>query len=637
MDPIYLSVLVSAEKKFWRCVQSGEPPHLINAEPPRPRIEAIRIVDMSSSNSWSEFAALFQTTRDAFLDHERAKSELKALMPEDAKEAIGHGVRARRSKRARWASMFWRRKRAMPRSSELVAALAAALAKAQAELVNPEKSLTAIIRAGRPGESERNFLLCLARKWARHRAQESRPACDRHAGDHRHRCDGWDGQFDATLAHASGEWVASDWPVCPIGETASPQRMGAALTYARRYALFTLVGIAGEDDFDAPDVCDGARSPTPSAVERSLKPSDGQLRVPPRKPGNGQRRHGMHGERPSTLASEQSSTLREQLLTALGNVTSSDGATIWAQEALAAKNRLASTDAKLVEDAFEQRLSKLAPTATEEAPADAALTPYAGIVGAHETAAKGNSDRDQPDRIDKSMLAIATPRRYRSREHLRYVSKQACLICGRKQSDPHHLRFLQPRALGRKVKATNPPSRSVARITARFIAPATNRPGGGRRASIPSELRVCSGDERGTIIRKVVTKRLHRGLDQMPRHRTARGKRAPTGPMTVELREQHGFAARCRNGCTALSRERRHRLCRPRHRRSPWNLAPSQQALSGLVAPAILRAHLGCAEPCRAEHSPRCAAGTGSIRWTTTQGLDPRRRAGRPDLPRSGG
>jgi hypothetical protein len=98
MDPLYLSVLVQAEKKFWRCVQSGEVPHLINAEPPRPRIEAIRIVDMSSSNSWAEVAALFCSTRDAFLDHERAKSELKALMPEDAREAIGHGVRGKRSK-----------------------------------------------------------------------------------------------------------------------------------------------------------------------------------------------------------------------------------------------------------------------------------------------------------------------------------------------------------------------------------------------------------------------------------------------------------------------------------------------------------------------------------------------------------
>jgi predicted phage-related endonuclease len=98
MDPLYLSVLVQAEKKFWRCVQSGELPHLINAEAPRPRIEAIRIVDMSSSNSWAEFAGLFRNTREAFLDHERAKGELKALMPDDAREAIGHGVRAKRSK-----------------------------------------------------------------------------------------------------------------------------------------------------------------------------------------------------------------------------------------------------------------------------------------------------------------------------------------------------------------------------------------------------------------------------------------------------------------------------------------------------------------------------------------------------------
>jgi hypothetical protein len=98
MDPLYLSVLVSAEKKFWRCVQSGETPHLTNAEPPRPRIEAIRIVDMGSSNSWAEFAALFRNTRTAFLDHERSKTELKGLIPEDAREAIGHGVRAKRSK-----------------------------------------------------------------------------------------------------------------------------------------------------------------------------------------------------------------------------------------------------------------------------------------------------------------------------------------------------------------------------------------------------------------------------------------------------------------------------------------------------------------------------------------------------------
>jgi predicted phage-related endonuclease len=98
VDPLYLSVLVQAEKKFWRCVQSGATPHLINAEPPRPRIAAIRIVDMSSSNSWAEIAGILRNTRGAYLEHERAKTELKALLPEDAKEAIGHGVRARRSK-----------------------------------------------------------------------------------------------------------------------------------------------------------------------------------------------------------------------------------------------------------------------------------------------------------------------------------------------------------------------------------------------------------------------------------------------------------------------------------------------------------------------------------------------------------
>jgi hypothetical protein len=153
----------------------------------------------------------------------------------------------------------------------------------------------------------------------------------------------------------------------------------------------------------------------------------------------------MHGERPSTLEPEQSAALREKLLTAVGDITSADGVTIWAQQALAAKNRLAATDAKLVEDAFEHKLSKFAPSETAEVAADAApSTP-------HETSAKGNGDLDQPNGIDKSVLVIATPRRYRNPEHLRYVAQQACLICGRKQSDPHHLRYLQPRALGRKV------------------------------------------------------------------------------------------------------------------------------------------------------------------------------------------
>ena len=97
-DPLYQHLIVTAERKFWRCVESGEPPRLFGVEPPKPRIEAVRVVDMSASNSWAEFADLFRNTRQAFLDHERSKAELKAMMPEDAKEASGHGIRAKRSK-----------------------------------------------------------------------------------------------------------------------------------------------------------------------------------------------------------------------------------------------------------------------------------------------------------------------------------------------------------------------------------------------------------------------------------------------------------------------------------------------------------------------------------------------------------
>jgi predicted phage-related endonuclease len=97
-DQLYQHLLLTAEKKFWRCVSFGEPPRLFGVEPPRPRIEAVRTVDMAASNSWAEFAVLFRSTRPAFLEHERAKTELKGLMPEDAKEVFGHGIRAKRSK-----------------------------------------------------------------------------------------------------------------------------------------------------------------------------------------------------------------------------------------------------------------------------------------------------------------------------------------------------------------------------------------------------------------------------------------------------------------------------------------------------------------------------------------------------------
>src|SRR5262245_41343413 len=181
--------------------------------------------------------------------------------------------------------MSWKRRRAMQRSSESVGALASALAKAQAELVNPEKSLTATIRVAGPGEGERTFRyaplssgLDIVRKTlGQHEiATVQSTAIDQASGIV---------NLTTVLAHASGEWIASDWPVCPIAEMASPQRMGAALTYARRYALFTLVGIAGEDDLDAPDIttCEPAAGREPASRQDRFRP-------PPRGSGNGRLR-----------------------------------------------------------------------------------------------------------------------------------------------------------------------------------------------------------------------------------------------------------------------------------------------------------------------------------------------------------
>jgi hypothetical protein len=336
----------------------------------------------------------------------------------------------------------------MHRSSESVAALASAMAKAQAELINPEKSLTAIIRAGRPGEGERSFRyaplasgLDIVRKTlGQHEiATIQTTAIDQASGLV---------NLTTVLAHASGEWIASDWPVCPIAETASPQRMGAALTYARRYALFTLVGIAGEDDLDAPDLCGAAASSPASAADRGLGQLSDQSRVPSRIPRNGRGRGATKGEPSPILDGEQSAALRDTLLADIGEIASAERAARWAQEALAAKNKLTASDAKLVEETFERRLSALASAETSPSKNDALA--IADAVP-QETTRTASAHPDQSVGIDKSVLAVAAPRRYRNREHLRYVAKQPCLICGRRPSDPHHLRYLQPRALGRRA------------------------------------------------------------------------------------------------------------------------------------------------------------------------------------------
>jgi hypothetical protein len=321
------------------------------------------------------------------------------------------------------------------------------LAKAQAELVNPEKSLTATIRTGRPGDGERSFRyaplssgLDIVRKTlGQHEiATLQTTAIDQTAGMV---------NLTTTLAHASGEWIASDWPVCPIAETANPQRMGAALTYARRYALFTLVGIAGEDDLDAPDICMPARVTGVSTTGSSR----GGLQLLPQTRGNGKIRGAAKTASPTVLLTDESVAVRDRLLSEIAELASQDKATTWAGEALPTKNTLTAGDAKLVEDAFEWKLSQL--SALPDETAEPAITEALPIsVEGSQGIDTGNTDNElQPKGIDKSVLAVSAPRRYRNKEHLRYVTLQPCLLCARKPSDAHHLRFVQPRALGRKT------------------------------------------------------------------------------------------------------------------------------------------------------------------------------------------
>src|SRR5262245_60930980 len=337
----------------------------------------------------------------------------------------------------------------MQRSSPSIAALATALAKAQIELTNPEKSLTGTIEPhggerGGPGgqRSARQFRyaplssgLDIVRKTlGQHEiATVQTTAIDQVSGIV---------NLTTVLAHASGEWIASDWPVCPIAEMANPQRMGAALTYARRYALFTLVGIAGEDDLDAPDIA--ACAPI---AGRELDARRDRFQ-PPRGSGNGRLRN-TEGNAAAVLDAGHSAALRDKLLAEVESLTSADSAVTWAARTLGAKNTLVATDARRLEDAFEQKLSGFpSPVANDFSAGEGATAAEVTSQGQPQACRAGS---DEPSGVDKSVLAVAAPRRYRNREHLRFVARQACLVCGRKPSDPHHLRYVQPRALGRKA------------------------------------------------------------------------------------------------------------------------------------------------------------------------------------------
>ena len=337
----------------------------------------------------------------------------------------------------------------MQRSSESIASLAAALAKAQVELVNPEKSLTATIRSDGLGRSERAFryaplssgLDIVGKVLGQHEiATVQTTSVDQTAGTV---------ILTTVLAHASGEWIASDWPVCTISETATPHRMGAALTYARRYALFTLVGIAGEDDLDAPDLTtptSQTSAPEKPKGERNRRLNGGQQSPTQQSIGhNG--KTGLNSNRP-ILGPAASAELRDRLIAELNNLGSGGDAAIWAHRSLVEKNRLMTADAQCVEDAFQARLTTFA-TPAADAPETSEKT--------KQPPAQSRRDLQEPKKrsrsktIDKSVLALPEPRRVRDRDHVRYVAHQPCLICGRRPADSHHLRFAQNRALGRKV------------------------------------------------------------------------------------------------------------------------------------------------------------------------------------------
>jgi ERF superfamily len=330
------------------------------------------------------------------------------------------------------------------RSSPSIASLAAALAKAQAELVNPEKSLTATIRSeGRDG-SDQTFRyaslssgLDIVRKTlGQHEiATVQTTAIDQTAGVV---------NLTTLLAHASGEWIASDWPVCTVADTATPRRMGAALTYARRYALFTLVGIAGEDDVDAPDLLPPEQQT--SGPEKPMGNSSfngGRLHAPRLATGRAAAKARLVPVGPA-LSPEASAQLRDRLLGQLKELAGGDEAALWAHRALPEKNKLIEADSLQVEEAFQAKLASFATpqTPTEVVRRRTAQSPHPG---------REPKGMERSKTIDKSLLALPEPRRVRDHDHVRYVTKQPCLICGRRPSDSHHLRFAQNRAMGRKV------------------------------------------------------------------------------------------------------------------------------------------------------------------------------------------
>jgi hypothetical protein len=308
------------------------------------------------------------------------------------------------------------------RSSESIAALAAALAKAQIELSNPGKSLVGSIETSRGGSGDRLFryaplssgLEIVRKTLGQHEiATVQTTAIDQAAGIV---------NLTTMLAHSSGEWIASDWPVCAIADTATPRRMGAALTYARRYGLFTLVGIAGEDDLDAPDLVAPA-GPASGADKFDMSNQNGWLNgnqghSGPMKPA---RRNGKDVSIPvkTILDPNRSAALRDQLVAQLEAVSTPDAATAWAHQTLDAKNTLTAADARRVEEAFQSRLVVLGPGEVETIEAPLAPTQPDQTPAPNRPRRGKPSERPSSRGVDKGALSLPEPRRVRDKDHVR--------------------------------------------------------------------------------------------------------------------------------------------------------------------------------------------------------------------------
>ena len=307
----------------------------------------------------------------------------------------------------------------MHSASPTIGVIAGALAKAQLELKNPEKTLSGAIQTQSGQRSFRYASLAAGLDLVRKSLGEHEIAVMQTTAVDR-------GQILLTtlLVHASGEWVSSLWPVCSIAE-ASPRIKGAALTYARRYALFALVGIAGEDDLDAPDLDVPTEPPSQPEPEIRQKPN-GKVHMP----------------RPPLLAGDQSAQLRDRLLCEITETEGEDNLALWALRSLPLKNTLSEEDAKAVEAAYLEKVSgqsdRLPASPGQEAVApDSAKSNFNSQVRA-----------DEPTTV---FPALTKQIRKRSKIHLAFVASQPCLVCQGGACDAHHLKMAQPRSLGRKV------------------------------------------------------------------------------------------------------------------------------------------------------------------------------------------